>query len=783
MASITLTDAVLTISIVAHVILLVFARLRGRQARAGLLWLSLAIVFSLLAAAAHLLPPAETFLIANKLERGFLAALALVAMLVCFGAVVVSDVAKPRMSRIWLVVGILTFVAVIAAAMLTDPVTVGQPEWLVTAFVTNNVSALVALGALAILIVTLLGITFYVFYAAPLPEVANRALFWVLDTAVVLVGLVLSLSGTSLLTLPGTLILLLGLAGATYALASYRVFHVRGWVTLALRMMLAIPFAAAVIFVALTVADRAFIDEPATTSVLAAISLIAATIYVIVRQLAQPLVIRLTAAPSTDAGQATKEYSQQVSKAVELEQLAQTTTDTLNRVMRVRRSSLLLVDQMSGARDVVELLPQAVANSDVSDGRGQLSTFSPVYRQLAIVQAPLSQFDIEFNPDFAGIADEERAYFQGLGMSAYAPIIAENSLIGVLASGPKVSDAPFYTSDLELLATIASQTSVALRNARLVTDLRRLNESMKKLNVNLEDTNEQMEKLDSVKTDFVTIASHELRTPLAQVRGYIDIMDALNEQGMLDHDQITGMVGNLRKASERMEELIAAMLDVSQLDVDAMDLRFTQAAPESVLRMAIEPLTDAIKQRKLTLSARGLRGLPPIQADMQRLVQAFRNVVLNAIKFTPDGGRIEITASLQAAAKPGERDHILVAIADTGVGIDRENLDLVFKKFFRAYDPGLHSTGTYKFLGAGPGLGLTIAKGVIEGHGGKIWVESDGHNMESFPGTTFYVILPIIPPEGARRVSPFDKQLGQSNGPTPDGLATTMTTGTVVPRS
>ncbi|MBC7815226.1 MAG: hypothetical protein H7175_28975, partial [Burkholderiales bacterium] len=64
-----------------------------------------------------------------------------------------------------------------------------------------------------------------------------------------------------------------------------------------------------------------------------------------------------------------------------------------------------------------------------------------------------------------------------------------------------------------------------------------------------------------------------------------------------------------------------------------------------------------------------------------------------------------------------------------------------------------------------------------------IWVESDGHNMESFPGTTFYVILPIIPPEGARRVSPFDKQLGQSNGPTPDGLATTMTTGTVVPRS
>jgi signal transduction histidine kinase len=141
---------------------------------------------------------------------------------------------------------------------------------------------------------------------------------------------------------------------------------------------------------------------------------------------------------------------------------------------------------------------------------------------------------------------------------------------------------------------------------------------------------------------------------------------------------------------------------------------------------------------------------------MQRLVQAFRNVVLNAIKFTPDGGRIEITASLQPSENNDGRDHILVAIADTGVGIDKENLELVFEKFFRAYDPGLHSTGTYKFMGAGPGLGLTIAKGVIEGHGGRIWAESPGHNMESYPGTTFYVLLPVSPPADARRVMAFE---------------------------
>ena len=114
-----------------------------------------------------------------------------------------------------------------------------------------------------------------------------------------------------------------------------------------------------------------------------------------------------------------------------------------------------------------------------------------------------------------------------------------------------------------------------------------------------------------------------------------------------------------------------------------------------------------------------------IHCDMQRLVQALRNIVTNAIKFTPDGGRIDITASLQSGENEAG-DYVLIAISDTGVGIEPENLALIFEKFYRAYDPSLHSTGTYKFMGAGPGLGLTIAKGVIEGHGGKVWAESSG---------------------------------------------------------
>ncbi len=316
----------------------------------------------------------------------------------------------------------------------------------------------------------------------------------------------------------------------------------------------------------------------------------------------------------------------------------------------------------------------------------------------------------------------------------------------------------------EVLLAILAVAVVALlvvigivirRNTLLIADLRQLNQATESVNDSLTVAKDQVERLDSVKTDFITVASHELRTPLAQICGYTEIIDELNEEGLLDQDQMAGMVASLRKAGERMEELISAMLDVSQIDINAMNLHFADSTIESVMRMAIEPLTEAIRERRITLSARGLRGLPVIQADMQRLVQAFRNVIVNAVKYTPDGGLIEIKGSLIPSAAPTESDAVLIEFADNGVGIDPDNLELIFHKFYRGYDPNLHSTGAYKFMGAGPGLGLTIAQGIIEGHGGDIWAESDGHNMVDCPGTTLFIRLPVTPPTEARRVKPF----------------------------
>jgi signal transduction histidine kinase len=742
--------AIILVSIVVHLFLLVYIQVRKNQMRIGSMWLGLTVLFSLLAIAVYFLPN-ETF--AAQFSRGFIRVLLLVAMIAAYGMLVIRDVLN-RELRLWLGLVGLWLIGMIIASLLGENAIIGQPEWLIKAFRAPDSLSLVILSGLAVTTLFLLGVTFYAFYIARLPEVANRALFWVLNTAIVVLSVLLTLSGIELWLMAGSLTLLISMNGATYTQASYRVFDIRSSITSTLRALVVIALMAVLIWAVLyTFSVLPSGSRNDDLLVMALLASVAATIYNLGHQFIKIVNRTFLHAVDNPTGAARK-YSQQVSKAVELENLIEVSSETLNSVMAVRRSGMLLVSNTSSDDTRVELRVMKGGNfPEIREQKGFVSKSGAIYQRLAAEHAPLSQFDIEFDPLYKTLTEAEREFFRNLQMSAYAPIVVEDVLIGVLICGPKINDAPFYPRDLELLATMADQTGIALRNARLVADLRHLNSSMRSLNTGLEEANEQLEKLDSVKTDFITIASHELRTPLAQIRGYTDIIDALNEQGMLDKDQTAGMVANLRKAIERTEELISAMLDVSQLDVNAMDLRFAQTAPESIVRMAIEPLTDAIKQRKLTLSARGLRGLPTIQADMQRLVQAFRNIVVNAIKFTPDGGRIDITASLQPPEESGGVDQVLVAISDTGVGVDRENLELIFEKFYRAYDPGLHSTGTYKFMGAGPGLGLTIARGVIESHGGKIWAESSGHNMETFPGTTFYVLLPVSPPEDARRVA------------------------------
>lgn len=737
-----LIGIILITMIAAHVVLIAYTHWRQINYK---WWLTATAALSLAAVGSYFLTEDQRPLVLITL---------LVIAIGASGAITIDDISSRRNLSGWAGFSILWLIAVLIITITTDNAVVGKPDWIINSIKEGDASAFVMLGGLIVGWLILTGIGFYEFYKAHLPEIANRNLYWVITSSIFTLGALIIASGDELLGGLGSMVMLIALSGMVYAKSTHSVFDIRMSILTTLRYLIFLIVTAVLVFGVLYVAIRNNVTTDAEGLVfITLLSLAAVLTFIPIRQLTDFIFDNIAIRTDINPGHITREYSKLISEVVELDALIPSVLGTLNRLLKIRSSALILLNNTSDEGISVLVMSPGSA---IDQRSGHISVNSSLYLLLAKERKPLTQFDIEYAARYKDISNAERNFFRDLGMSAYAPITLDFTLIGLLAVGQKLNDTAFYQRDLDLLTTLAQQTGVALRNARLVEDLQHLNKNMQSLNKKQKVANEQLSQMDAIKTDFVTIASHELRTPLAQIRGYTDIMDALNESGMLDQDQTITLIGNLRKATERMEELIAAMLDVSQLDVDAMDLRFTQSSVESVLRMAIEPLSDAIKQRKLTLSARGLRGLPAIQADQQRLVQAVRNVIVNAIKFTPDGGKIEITAALQEAQDENKPEHILIEIKDTGVGIDRANLEMIFKKFFRAYDPSLHSTGTYKFLGAGPGLGLTIARGVIEGHGGKIWAESMAHDMEAFPGSTFYILLPVSTPEDARRILSFE---------------------------
>lgn len=250
-----------------------------------------------------------------------------------------------------------------------------------------------------------------------------------------------------------------------------------------------------------------------------------------------------------------------------------------------------------------------------------------------------------------------------------------------------------------------------------------------------------LERLDKSKSDFIAVAAHELKTPLTLIEGYTNILGA--ELTDADGGRTDIILRGMSNGTRRLKEIIEDMVDVSMIDNDMLNLNFQPVNIEQLFDIVASELSDALKERKLTFTVKPFDpDARATYADSERLYQVFMNVISNAIKFTPDGGCITISGR----ALPGFAE---VTIADTGIGIAPENQVRIFEKFSQTGDVSLHSSGKTKFKGGGPGLGLAIAKGIIEGHGGTIWCDSPGYDEQALPGSTFHVMVPLrdAPPE------------------------------------
>jgi len=276
---------------------------------------------------------------------------------------------------------------------------------------------------------------------------------------------------------------------------------------------------------------------------------------------------------------------------------------------------------------------------------------------------------------------------------------------------------------------------------------------VKHISRELEKANATLERLEKSKSDFIAVAAHELKTPLTLIEGYSGMLYDLVPKD--DYSQAIILLKGMDNGIGRLREIVDDMIDISLIDNNLLKLQYQPVWVGRLLSGLEKEIKPILKERSQLLKIRKFQGSDEMTfADAERLFQAYRNIMLNAIKYTPDGGTILINGRLL----PG---FIETTIADSGIGIDPGNHSRIFEKFGRIGEVSLHSSGKTKYKGGGPGLGLSITKGIIEAHGGAVWVESPGFDEVNCPGSTFHLLLPVrktAPDERtARLFSPFSE--------------------------
>jgi signal transduction histidine kinase len=241
----------------------------------------------------------------------------------------------------------------------------------------------------------------------------------------------------------------------------------------------------------------------------------------------------------------------------------------------------------------------------------------------------------------------------------------------------------------------------------------------------LAEQNERLRELDRLKDEFISLVSHELRTPLTSIRGYLELL-LEGGAGPLSADQAR-FLGVVDRNSKRLMHLVGDLLFLAQIEAGKLALELTEVDLDEIVSESVEAAKPLADEKGITLSS-SVEPVPSMFGDRSRLAQVLDNLVSNALKFTPDGGSV----SVRVAAVDGEA---VVEVEDDGIGIPTEDQQLLFDRFFR-------STEATERAIPGTGLGLTIAKAIVERHDGSIEVESVAGG-----GTTMRVRLPIAAPK------------------------------------
>jgi PAS domain S-box-containing protein len=314
-----------------------------------------------------------------------------------------------------------------------------------------------------------------------------------------------------------------------------------------------------------------------------------------------------------------------------------------------------------------------------------------------------------------GVSEEEAAGQDVRYLYRNVPADVTDSVVEAMSKLIAAGTIPPYPPQAEVLLELEELT-ISARFAPILDE-----EGESGIVTVLRDITRERE-IAQAKSDFVSIVAHELRTPMTSIKGYADLI--LNgAAGPVSETQMQ-FLRVIRNNVERLATLVNDLLDLSRIEAGRVKLNLLPLHMDEVTHEVVDSLQGEIARRNLKLEVETPSDLPLVQGDRNRIVQVLTNLVSNAYKYTPPGGRITL------ALHPINGE-LQVHVSDTGIGIASEDVDRVFERFFRADHEMVHEQ-------AGTGLGLPIAKSIVEMHGGRMWVKS-----ELGKGSTFSFSLPV----------------------------------------
>jgi PAS domain S-box-containing protein len=351
------------------------------------------------------------------------------------------------------------------------------------------------------------------------------------------------------------------------------------------------------------------------------------------------------------------------------------------------------------------------------------------------------------------------------------PFIAEEETLGVLFIFDR-GNRVFSRDDVRLIQAIGRQIGPLLKNAELFDELqwqhrlnfaslRELERSRSALRDNLEQLehhHRMLQSLNQMKSTFLSLASHELRTPLTTILSGAELLQST--MGDMLGEKEKRVLDVIMHGSQRLNHIVDDLLEAARLEAKALYMAREVIDPLAMINELIAEFRPNCEERQLQLELEDFPDDSMIRGDVHHLKRAFGRLLENAIKFTPDGGWVRVAGrtlgqeevfALTPMLRPFSKSffdgvltesYLQVSISDSGIGIEKEDLVRIFDKFQEVGDISGHSTSQARFGGKGVGLGLTLAKGIIETHEGLIWVESDG----SAQGSRFSALLPQASP-------------------------------------